>query len=72
MQEKTIAAISTPSGEGGIGVIRISGPEAIEVADRVFKAKSNKKISELKGYTALFGDIIFNQNKIEKSIGGNL
>ena len=68
MQEKTIAAISTPSGEGGIGVIRISGAEALEVADRVFKAKSNKKISELKGYTALFGDIIFNQNKIDEAV----
>lgn len=37
--EDTIAAISTPLGEGGIGIIRISGPEAIQVASRVFKPK---------------------------------
>ena len=34
----TIAAISTAMGAGGIGIIRISGDEAIEVADRVFKS----------------------------------
>ena len=36
--EETIAAVSTPPGTGGIGVIRISGPEAVLVADRVFHA----------------------------------
>ena len=68
MQEKTIAAISTPSGEGGIGVIRISGADAIAVADRVFSANSSKKISDIKGYTALYGDIIFDGRKIDEAV----
>ena len=37
---RTIAAIATPLGEGSIGVIRISGDEAITVADKVFKSVS--------------------------------
>lgn len=53
--ENTIAAISTANGAGGIGVIRISGENACNVADRVFKSVSGKKVSEMKGYTASFG-----------------
>ena len=55
--EKTIAAISTPNGQGGMGVIRISGEGAFETADRIFKSVSGKKVSEMKGYTASFGQI---------------
>ena len=49
MNEKTIAAISTAQGEGGIGVIRISGEKALEIADKIFKNINNKKITEKKG-----------------------
>ena len=52
---KTIAAISTAQAPGGIGIIRISGPKAFEIADRVFFACSGKKISQQKGYTVLWG-----------------
>ncbi|MBQ1353905.1 MAG: tRNA uridine-5-carboxymethylaminomethyl(34) synthesis GTPase MnmE, partial [Ruminococcus sp.] len=45
----TIAAISTAQGEGGIGVIRVSGDGAIEIADKVFKNINNKKIKDMKG-----------------------
>ena len=55
---RTIAAIATPLGEGSIGVIRISGDEAIAVADKVFKSVSGKKLCEIKGYTALYGNIV--------------
>ncbi len=55
-QEKTIAAIATPPGTGGIAVIRISGDEAYAVASRVFEpANPKKKLADAKGYTALFG-----------------
>lgn len=57
MAEKTIAAISTPTGEGGIGIIRISGVDSAKIADRVFKNINGKKISEISGYSALFGHI---------------
>ena len=57
MAEKTIAAIATPLGEGSVGVIRISGENAIAVADKVFSSFSGKKLCELKGYTAAYGEI---------------
>ncbi len=38
----TIAAISTPQGEGGIGIVRISGPEAVEITDKIFRTAKNK------------------------------
>ena len=68
MYNKTIAAISTPSGEGGIGVIRISGKEATKVADKVFFSNSGKKVSELRGYTALYGDVVFGSKKIDEAV----
>ena len=58
MQGKTIAAISTPPGVGGIGVIRISGEQALAVADRCFRAYSGRKLSELPGYAAAYGVIL--------------
>lgn len=39
----TIAAISTPPGEGGIAIVRISGDEAFEVISKIFKGKDLKK-----------------------------
>ena len=53
--EKTIAAISTAQAPGGIGIIRISGVSAKEVASKIFIPKQNKSIKEAAGYTALFG-----------------
>lgn len=57
MAEKTVAAIATPSGDGALGVIRISGEDAIAVADRVFFPFSGKVLSGMKGYTAAYGEI---------------
>lgn len=51
----TIAALSTPLAPGGIGVIRISGDSAIEIADKVIKTTSGKPLSSLKGYSAAHG-----------------
>ena len=52
----TIAAISTAPAVGGIGVIRISGEDAVSVAERVFKARdTHKRLSDMKGYTAAYG-----------------
>ena len=51
----TIAAISTGRAPGGIGVIRISGENAISVADKIFSSFNGKKLCELSGYSALYG-----------------
>lgn len=58
----TIAAISTAQGQGGIGVIRVSGEDSFTIVDKIFKSVSGKKIMDIKGYTALFGHI-YNNNK---------
>lgn len=54
----TIAAISTPHGKGGVAVIRISGADAIEVAERVFLPKSGKALRELAPNMTVYGDIM--------------
>lgn len=64
IQEKTIAAISTGQSPGGIGIIRISGREARQIADRVFRAKSGKTVAQAKGYTALYGHVHDSQNTV--------
>ena len=53
----TIAAVATGASAGGIGVIRISGDNAFDIADKVFKAMDGKKLSSLKGYTAKYGSV---------------
>lgn len=54
---KTIAAISTAAAPGGIGIIRISGPQARAVGDRVFHAASGEKLHTAAGYTCRFGHV---------------
>ena len=52
----TITAIATPLGEGGIGVVRISGPNALRIADKIFKGKT--KPSKAPTHTVHYGKII--------------
>lgn len=59
----TIAAISTPRGEGGIGIIRISGEESLDILEKIFKPKSKKKIKELNSYTLNYG-YIYDKEKL--------
>ncbi|MCM1285443.1 MAG: tRNA uridine-5-carboxymethylaminomethyl(34) synthesis GTPase MnmE [Acetobacter sp.] len=54
---KTIAAVATGNSAAGISVIRISGDDAIKIADRVFSAMDGTPLSNLKGYTAKFGNV---------------
>ena len=68
MSEKTIAAVSTPPGEGGISVIRISGDNAINIADKCFKSFSGKKLCELKGYSALYGEVVSKKTVIDDAV----
>ena len=67
-EHRTIAAISTAQGEGGIGVIRISGDRAIEIADNVFKNINGKKLAGMKGYTAAYGSIIYENEKLDECV----
>ena len=68
MNKSTIAAISTPLGEGSVGVIRISGEDAFVIADKAFKSFSGKKIADIAGYTALYGEITDGTDKIDNAV----
>lgn len=62
----TIAGISTPRGEGGIGIIRISGTEAFEILEKIFVPKSKKKISELKNFSINYGHIVDREEVVDE------
>ena len=65
---KTIAAIATPNAAGGIGIIRISGPNALKAADAIFKSKNNKKLSDLPGYSVAFGTVYDGETPMDQCI----
>lgn len=56
--DDTIAAISTPMGEGGIGIVRLSGRDAVAIADAVFVSPKGKKLSGAKSHTLTYGVVI--------------
>ena len=64
--DDTIAAISTPIGQGGIGIIRLSGKEALAVADKIFMAKDGKRPSSYKTYTVHYGWVIESNQRDKK------
>lgn len=65
----TIAAISTAKGVGGIGVIRISGDDAIKIASKVFAPFNNStKVMDMKGYTAKYGKVVKNGEVIDEAV----
>ena len=60
---EAIAAISTPPGYGGIGIIRISGKDSFKIIEKIFKPK-NKEKDKIKGYTMKYGKIFDFEGKI--------
>ncbi len=66
MINDTIAAISTPPGENGIGIVRMSGPLSIDIADKIFFAKNSKKPSAFKSHTLHYGHIAVNGKDIDE------
>ncbi|ATH93931.1 tRNA modification GTPase [Bacillus glycinifermentans] len=54
----TIAAISTPMGEGAIAIVRMSGPEALSIADKVYKGPRGKRLSTVDSHTINYGHIV--------------
>ncbi len=53
--DDTITAISTPLGQGGIGIVRLSGKDALPIANKIFVSKDKKKPSKFKSYTVHYG-----------------
>lgn len=64
----TIAAIATPQNTGGIGIIRISGENAVEIAGKVFKAADKRKLETMKGYTAAYGHAYLENEPVDECI----
>ncbi len=61
----TIVAVSTPIGEGGIGIVRLSGKDSLTILDKIFLSKDGKKPSRFKTYTVHYGHIIDNNKRRE-------
>lgn len=68
LQRDTIAALSTPAAPAGLGVLRISGDDAIAVADRVFRAVSGKPLAALGGWRAAFGHVADSEGVIDECV----
>lgn len=67
MKTETIAAIATAMSNSGIGIIRISGEEAIEVADKIYRSKNNnKKLSQVESHTIHYGFIYDGDDLIDE------
>lgn len=64
----TIAAIATGQAAGGIGIVRISGENALFVADRIFKTVSGLKLNTLSGYKAAFGTVFLDDKPLDEAI----
>lgn len=67
-ESDTIAAISTPLGEGGIGIIRISGNEAISVVSKIFRSPKGINLNNVKTHTIHYGFIVdpFTEEKVDE------
>lgn len=62
----TIAAISTPRGEGGIGIVRLSGDESLGILSKIFKPKSKKDVKDIRSYTINYGHIYDGEELIDE------
>lgn len=64
----TIAAISTGLAAGGIGIVRISGENAIKIADSIFRSLGGRKIADISGYSALYGKAVDGENVLDTAV----
>jgi tRNA modification GTPase len=58
MEFDTIAAISTPMGEGAIAIVRLSGDDSIRITDRIFRSISGKRLTEVATHTIHYGHLL--------------
>jgi tRNA modification GTPase len=66
--DDTIAAIATPIGEAGIGIVRLSGRDSLAIADKIFVSKDGKNPSGYGTYTTHYGRIADGANIIDEVI----
>ena len=68
MNKETIASITTPVGEGGIGVIQVSGPNSLEIVNAVFRGKKNKDLRNAESKRLYYGEIHLNGTAVDEVI----
>ncbi len=56
--DDTIAAISTPIGEGGIGIVRVSGDRAVSLAEKVFRSPKGRMLAGSRSHTIVYGHVV--------------
>ncbi|SCI28951.1 tRNA modification GTPase MnmE [uncultured Clostridium sp.] len=66
--DDTIAAIATAPGEGGIGIIRISGEKALSIAESIFKSVTGKLIKEYNTRTLIYGTVVDGEKVIDEAL----
>ena len=62
----TIAAISTAMSNSGIGIVRMSGSDSFEIADKIYKGKRDKKLSDQKSHTIHYGYIMDCEDTVDE------
>ena len=67
--EQTICALATPPGEGGIAVIRVSGPDAYPIVEKIFvPVRQGRRVADAKGYTAMLGHYILRGEEMDETV----
>jgi tRNA modification GTPase len=64
----TIAAIATPNAAGGIGIVRLSGEDAVEIAAKCFYPFSGRDVGAMKGYTAAYGAVRDGETELDDGV----
>lgn len=68
MSGVTIAAISTPPGQGGVAVVRLSGPDAKRIAAAVFWPAGGRRVEDMRGYTCLYGRVVDADGPVDDAV----
>ena len=66
MDGDTVAAISTPIGEAGIGIVRLTGPDAIRIASRLFRSARGASLETVPTHTLHYGRIVIDDRPIDE------
>jgi tRNA modification GTPase len=68
--DDTICAVATPRGEGGVGIVRVSGSQALHVASLILRLRSGKSLAEIKPYQLCLGQFVWNPVAREETTPG--
>ncbi|MGH7198825.1 MAG: tRNA uridine-5-carboxymethylaminomethyl(34) synthesis GTPase MnmE [Candidatus Omnitrophota bacterium] len=68
LDQDTIVAVATAPGEGGIGVVRLSGRDAVAVADRIFESRKKIRVADQGSFTAQYGHIVSKSASGEREV----